>query len=50
VYSTSGLPRSLVGDRAQEFEADLRSQLAAAAGSEPYRQQTEFACDLGRRP
>jgi SAM-dependent methyltransferase len=50
VYSTSGLPRSLLGDNARGFEAELRSQLAEAAGGEPYLQQTEFACDLGRRP
>ncbi len=50
VYSTSGLPRSLLGDKAHGFEADLRSQLGEAAGAEPYFQQTEFACDLGRRP
>jgi SAM-dependent methyltransferase len=49
VYSTSLLPRSALGERAGDFEADVRRHLAQAAGSGPYVQATEFACELSRR-
>ena len=50
VYSTSVLPRAVLGDQAANFEADLHQRLVEVAGDGPYVQQTEFACDLGRRP
>ncbi|HZT66588.1 MAG TPA: methyltransferase domain-containing protein [Acidimicrobiales bacterium] len=50
VYSSSALPRAVIGDRVTEFEADLRTRLRQAADDGPYRQSTEFACDLAQRP
>jgi SAM-dependent methyltransferase len=50
VYSTSVLPRALLGDKGHEFEDDLRRRLAEVAEDGPYRQETEFAFEIGRRP
>jgi SAM-dependent methyltransferase len=50
LYSTSVLPRTVLGHRSHEFEEDLRRRLAEVAGTGPYRQETDFACDLLRRP
>jgi SAM-dependent methyltransferase len=50
VYSTSVLPRPVLGGRAGEFEADVRRRLLEVAGEGPYVQETEFACDLALRP
>ena len=50
LYSTSISPRAVLGDQAANFEADLHQRLVEVAGDGPYVQQTEFACDLGRRP
>jgi SAM-dependent methyltransferase len=49
VYSTSLLPRSVVGDRAPEFEADVRERLVAAEPSGVFREQASFAFDLATR-
>jgi SAM-dependent methyltransferase len=50
LYSTSVLSRSVLSDRAAEFEADLRRRLVEVGGEDTYVQETEFACDLARRP
>jgi SAM-dependent methyltransferase len=50
VYSTAVLPRAVLKDRAAEFERDLRKRPVEVAGEGPYVQETEFACELGRRP
>ena len=49
VYSTSLLPRAVLGDRAGDFEADLRAQLLAIEPSGTFRAQTSFAYDLAHR-
>ena len=49
VYSTSILPRAVLGDRTAEFEGDLHQRLVEVAGDGPYIQETEFLCELGRR-
>ena len=46
VYSTSFLGRSVVGDRADEFEADLRAHLPGSA----FDQDVTYAYQLARRP
>jgi hypothetical protein len=46
IYSTSLLPRAVLGDRAGEFEADLRARLAALAPGGVFREQASFAYDL----
>ena len=48
LYSTSVLPRVLVGDRAPEFEADVRDALLAAEPSGVFRHELSFACELAR--
>ena len=40
---------SHVGDRAAEFEADLRGRLLAIVPSGVFRDEPSFAYDLGRR-
>jgi ubiquinone/menaquinone biosynthesis C-methylase UbiE len=50
VYSTSLLPRAVLGDRAGEFEAEFAQRLLALEPSGVFRERTSFAYDLGRRP
>ena len=50
VYSTSLLSRSVLGDRAPEFEADLEARLRAVEPSGTFREDTSFAYDLAYRP
>jgi SAM-dependent methyltransferase len=50
LYSTSFLSRAVLGSKLADFEEDLRRSLAGSAGPGPYVQQTEFACELARRP
>ena len=50
VYSTSLLPRSLLGDRAAEFEADVHEGLLAIEPSGIFRDRASFAYDLAYRP
>jgi ubiquinone/menaquinone biosynthesis C-methylase UbiE len=45
VYSTSMLPRSVVGDHADDFERDVRARLSRL----PLREDVMFAYDLARR-
>lgn len=50
VFSTSMLPRAVLGDLATEFEADLHASIEAKAEQGPLRQQISFAFELARRP
>lgn len=51
VYSTSLLPRSVLGDRVGAFEADLEARLTAIEPSGIFREYATFAYDLAyRRP
>jgi SAM-dependent methyltransferase len=50
LYSTSFLSRAVVGTRVTEFEEDLRRSVFEEAGAGPYIQETDFACELARRP
>ena len=50
VYSTSLLPRSVLGDRAGTFEADLGERLRAIEPSGIFREHARFAYDLAYRP
>lgn len=49
VYSTSVLNRAVVGNHANEFESDLRSQLLASEPDGVFEQDLSFAYDLARR-
>jgi SAM-dependent methyltransferase len=48
VYSTSLLPRSVLGDRAEAFEADVRQRLLAAHPTGVFREHASFAYDLAQ--
>lgn len=50
MYSTSLLPRAVLGDRAGEFEADVHEHLRAVEPSGVFREHTSFAYDLAVRP
>lgn len=50
VASSSILSAAALGDEAAEFDADLRSALAAAQPDGVFRQDDDFAYDLARRP
>ena len=50
VYSTSLLPRVVLGDRAAEFEADVEQRLREVQPTGLFRGPTSFAYDLARRP
>lgn len=50
VYSTSLLPRSVLGDRAAAFEADMRERLLAIQPTGVFREHASFAYDLAHRP
>jgi SAM-dependent methyltransferase len=50
VYSTSLLPRAVLGDRADAFEADVRERLLAVEPAGVFREHASFAYDLARRP
>ncbi len=50
VYSTSLLPRSVLGDRAGAFEADLQARLTALDPAGIFREYATFAYDLAYRP
>ena len=45
VYSTSMLPREVIGDHADEFERAVRTRV----GTQPLREHATFAYDLARR-
>jgi SAM-dependent methyltransferase len=50
VASTSVLSEQALGERAAEFGADLRRELRAVQPDGRFRQETELAYDLARRP
>jgi hypothetical protein len=50
VYSTSALPRALIGDDAAAFEAGLRRELSAHARGGKLRETIDWAYELARRP
>ncbi len=50
VYSTSALPRAVLGDRSEEFERDLRRELGSYAVANRLRDTIDFAYELARRP
>ncbi len=50
VYSTSFLPRVVLGDRAEMFERDLRRELGTFEARNELRETIDFACELARRP
>lgn len=50
VASTSVLSQRALGEHAPEFQADLRRELSAVQPDGRFRQDTELAYDLARRP
>jgi ubiquinone/menaquinone biosynthesis C-methylase UbiE len=50
VYSTSLLPRAVLGDRSVEFEADVRTRLDPIEPSGVFRENATFAYDLAMKP
>lgn len=50
LYSTSILSRLAIGDRAPEFEADVRDHLLATQPSGVFHQELSFAYHLARSP
>jgi hypothetical protein len=50
VYSTSFLSREVLGDLADEFEEDLRRELASSDPTEHFSQTITFTYELARRP
>jgi SAM-dependent methyltransferase len=50
VASTSVLSHQALGEQAAEFDADLRRSLSASQPDDRFRQETELAYDLARRP
>ncbi len=48
VYSTSLLPRSVLGYRAEAFEADVRERLLAIQPTGVFREHASFAYDLAQ--
>jgi ubiquinone/menaquinone biosynthesis C-methylase UbiE len=50
VYSTSLLPKHVLGDRAPDFEADLSAELLRIDPSGRFHADLSFAYDLARRP
>lgn len=50
IASTSVLSQHALGGHAAEFDADLRRELSAVQPDGRFRQQTEFAYDLARKP
>jgi hypothetical protein len=50
VYSTSFLPRPVLGEHACGFANDLRRELAGFAAGSTLRETIDFAYELARRP
>ncbi len=50
IYSTTLLPRAVLDDRADAFEADLRERLLNVEPSGIFREHASFAYDLASRP
>ena len=49
-YSTSFLNRSVLGDRVDEFERDLRERLLACDSRGIFQETASWAYELGRLP
>jgi hypothetical protein len=49
VYSTSALPKAVLGTHAQAFESDLRSELGSYAIGNKLRETIDFAYEIARR-
>jgi SAM-dependent methyltransferase len=50
VYSTSFLPRAVLGDQADAFERDVRHEIGRLATDNVLRETIDFAFELARRP
>lgn len=50
VYSTSFLPRAVLGDLADDFEADLRREMSGYEAAGGLRETIDFAYEFARRP
>jgi hypothetical protein len=50
IASTSVLSAAALGEHAAEFDADLRRELARCEPDGRFRQHTEIAYELARRP
>jgi SAM-dependent methyltransferase len=50
VYSTSFLPRAVLGERAAQFERELQHELESHLVAGELRETIGFACELARRP
>jgi hypothetical protein len=50
IYSTSLLPRVVLGDQARVFEIDFEQRMLEIEPSGVFREVTSFAYDLARRP
>ena len=50
VYSTSALPKAVLGTHAQTFESELRSELGSYAIGNKLRETIDFAYEIARRP
>ena len=50
VYSTSALPRPVLGKHAEAFERDFRNELDEYASGGRLRETIDFAYELARRP
>jgi SAM-dependent methyltransferase len=50
VYSTSFLPKAVVGNQAGAFERDVRRELSTLPIDNPLRETIDFAFELARRP
>jgi SAM-dependent methyltransferase len=50
IYSTSFLPRAVLGDHAPAFELDLRRELGRFASADGLADAADFAYELARRP
>jgi hypothetical protein len=49
-YSTSALPRPVLGEHAETFERDLRLELDEHASGGRLHEMIDFAYELARRP
>jgi hypothetical protein len=50
VYSTSFLPRAVLGDQADAFERDVRHEIGGLATDDVLQETIDFNFELARRP
>jgi hypothetical protein len=50
VYSTSFLPRAVLGDQADAFERDVRHEIGGLATDNVLRETIDFNFEVARRP